>query len=101
MRSNIVLSIAVMFLTIYAVRALPLLLIRKKIENNFIKSFLYYVPFVSLSVMTFPSILYSTDSLISGIAGFVAGLILALISGNLFLVSIGACAAVFIAELIC
>lgn len=57
MNHNIYAAILVMFLTIYAVRALPLTLIRKEIKNPFIQSFLYYVPYVSLSVMTFPSIL--------------------------------------------
>ena len=54
MHHNIYASILVMFLTIYAVRALPLTLIRREIRNPFIQSFLYYVPYVSLSVMTFP-----------------------------------------------
>lgn len=52
MHHNIYASILVMFLTIYAVRALPLTLIRREIRNPFIQSFLYYVPYVSLSVMT-------------------------------------------------
>ena len=66
MNHNIYASILVMFLTIYAVRALPLTLIRKEIKNPFIQSFLYYVPYVSLSVMTFPSILSATGNQITG-----------------------------------
>lgn len=93
-------SILVMFLTIYAVRALPLTLIRKEIKNPFIQSFLYYVPYVSLSVMTFPSILSATGNRITGIIGFLAGILLAWIDGNLFRVSIGACLAVYIAEIV-
>ena len=100
MHHNIYASILVMFLTIYAVRALPLTLIRREIRNPFIQSFLYYVPYVSLSVMTFPSILSATGNRITGIVGFVAGMILAWIDGNLFRVSIGACVAVYIAEMI-
>ena len=101
MNHNIYASILVMFLTIYAVRALPLTLIRKEIKNPFIQSFLYYyVPYVSLSVMTFPSILSATGNQITGIIGFAAGVILAWIDGNLFRVSIGACVAVYIAEMI-
>ena len=96
MHHNIYASILVMFLTIYAVRAL----IRREIRNPFIQSFLYYVPYVSLSVMTFPSILSATGNRITGIVGFVAGVILAWIDGNLFRVSIGACVAVYIAEMI-
>ena len=76
MHHNIYASILVMFLTIYAVRALPLTLIRREIRNPFIQSFLYYVPYVSLSVMTFPSILSATGNRITGIVGFVAGMIL-------------------------
>ena len=91
--------IAVMALVSYAIRVLPLTLIRKPIKNQFIQSFLYYVPYVSLSVMTFPSILSATGNRITGIVGFVAGVILAWIDGNLFRVSIGACVAVYIAEM--
>ena len=100
MHHNIYASILVMFLTIYTVRALPLTLIRREIRNPFIQSFLYYVPYVSLSVMTFPSILSATGNRITGIVGFVAGVILAWIDGNLFRVSIGACVAVYITEMI-
>lgn len=100
MKHNIYASILVMFLTIYAVRALPLTLIRKEIKNPFIQSFLYYVPYVSLSVMTFPSILSATGDRITGFVGFAAALLLAWIDGNLFRVSIGACVAVYVAELL-
>ncbi len=100
MKHNIYASILVMFLTIYAVRALPLTLIRKEIKNPFIQSFLYYVPYVSLSVMTFPSILSATENRITGLIGFAAAMLLAWIDGNLFRVSIGACVAVYVAELL-
>ncbi|MDO5406988.1 MAG: AzlD domain-containing protein [Eubacteriales bacterium] len=100
MQHNVYASLLVMFLTIYSVRALPLTLIRKEIKSRFIQSFLYYVPYVSLSVMTFPSILSATDSPVSGLVGFLAGVVLAWVDGNLFRVSIGACTAVFIAELL-
>lgn len=99
MQHNVYLSLLIMFLTIYSVRALPLTLIRKEIKNRWIQSFLYYVPYVSLSVMTFPSILSATESPVSGLIGFAAGVILSWIDGNLFRVSIGACMAVYIAEL--
>lgn len=99
MQHNVYASLLVMFLTIYLVRALPLTLIRKEIKSRFIQSFLYYVPYVSLSVMTFPSILSATESPVSGLLGFLAGVVLAWVDGNLFRVSIGACTAVFIAEL--
>lgn len=99
MRPNIYVSLFVMFFTIYAVRALPLTLLKKEIKSTFIRSFLYYVPYVSLSVMTFPAILSATSDVRSGLAGFAAASILAWVDGNLFRVSIGACAAVYLVEL--
>ena len=99
MQPDIYASLLVMFLTIYAVRALPLTLLRKEIQSPFIRSFLYYVPYVSLSVMTFPAILSATASFWSGLAGFVAAVLLAWVDGNLFRVSIGACIVVYLVEL--
>lgn len=98
MNNNILLLLTAA-LTIFAIRALPLTLIQKEIKNTFIKSFLYYVPYVTLAVMTFPAILEATRSPISGFIGFVVGLLVAYFSGNLFKVAISACVAVYIAEL--
>ena len=98
MNHNIYASILVMFLTIYAVRALPLTLIRKEIKNPFIQSFLYYVPYACLAAMTFPAILKATDSIISGAAGFLVALIAAYKEKSLITVALLACAAVFIVE---
>lgn len=92
--------ILVAFLTIYAVRALPMTLIRRDIKNPFIRSFLYYVPYVTLAVMTFPAILAATGSTASAVAGFAAALLIAYFDGNLFRVALGACAVVYIAELL-
>lgn len=92
-------ALLVVGLTTYAVRALPLTLLRKEIKNRTICSFLYYVPYVSLSVMTFPAILSATASLWSALAGLAAAVIIAWVDGNLFRVSIGACMAVFFVEL--
>lgn len=86
--------------TLYLIRMLPLSLIRKDITNKYIRSFLYYVPFVTLSVMTFPAILHATGSVWSGLAGFVVGVVLAFFDGNLFRVALGSCVAVFVAELL-
>lgn len=96
---NTYLKLLIMFATIYTVRAIPLTLLRKEIKNPFFRSFLYYVPYVSLSVMTFPAILSATGSFASALFGFVVAVILAWVDGNLFHVSIGGCVAVFIAEL--
>ncbi len=83
----------------YIIRVLPLTLIRKPIKNRFIKSFLYYVPYVTLSVMTFPAIIESTQSPISGIAAFVVGIVMAYFGAGLFPVAITCCAVVGISEL--
>ncbi len=84
--------------SIYLIRALPMTLIRRDIRNPFIRSFLHYVPYVTLSVMTFPAILSATGSLASAWAGFAAGAALAYLDGNLFRVALGACLAVYLAE---
>lgn len=99
MQHNVYIYIAVITLVTYLIRVLPLTLIRKQIKNTFIRSFLYYVPYVTLAVMTFPAIIHATDSIWSGIAALVVGIAMAWFSGNLFLVAISSCAVVFILEL--
>ena len=94
------LYIAVVALVTYAIRVLPLTLIQKEIKNKFIRSFLYYVPYVTLAAMTFPAIVTATDSIWSGIAALVVGVLVAWFSGNLFLVAISACSVVFLMELL-
>lgn len=84
----------------YLIRVIPFVLINKKIENRFINSFLYYIPYTVLSAMTFPAILYATGSLVSAIAGLVAAILLAYRGKGLVVVAIGACAAVLVVELI-
>lgn len=82
----------------YLIRMLPLTLIQKKITNTYIRSFLYYIPYACLTAMTFPAILYATQSPISGAAGLVTAVILALRKKSLITVAGFACIAVFIAE---
>ena len=84
----------------YLIRLLPLTFIRKEIKNTFIRSFLYYVPYVTLSVMTFPAILSATDSLWSALAGFTTAIFVAWNGGSLIRVSAVACIAVFLIELL-
>ena len=84
----------------YLIRLLPLLFIRRKIKNRFVCSFLYYVPYSVLSVMTFPAVFYSTDSLISAILGTVSAIFLAYKRKSLITVAAGACLAVLVCELI-
>ena len=97
---NTYIYIAVVALVTYAIRVLPLTLIQKEIKNQFIRSFLYYVPYVTLAVMTFPAIVTATDSIWSGVAALVVGVLVAWFSGNLFLVAISACSVVFLVELL-
>ena len=88
------------FVIIYLIRVLPLTFIRKPIKSVFIRSFLYYVPYVTLAVMTFPAIIHATSSLISGIAALVVGVLVALWKGDLLKVAAACCVVVFIIELI-
>ncbi len=82
----------------YLIRVLPLTLIRKPIKNRFIRSFLYYVPYVTLAVMTFPAIIQATQSPIAGIIALAVGIILSFFGAGLFSVACVCCAVVFIAE---
>ena len=84
----------------YLIRVLPLTLIRKPIENKFLQSFLYYVPYVTLAVMAFPAIITATETPISGVAAFIVAVLVAWIDGNLFKVAVASCIAVYITELI-
>ena len=99
MEHNIYVYIAVMSAVTVAIRILPLTLIRKQVSNRFIRSFLYYVPYVTLSVMTFPAIFQATQSPIVGIIAFIIGIIAAWFNAGLFKVSIICCSVVFILEL--
>ena len=98
--NNIYLYILVMAIVTYLIRAIPLTLIRKKIENNFIKSFLYYIPYVTLSAIIFPAILYATDSIISAAISFIIALFLSYKKLNMIYVAIISCVMVYITELI-
>ncbi len=91
--------IFVMAAVTYLIRVLPLTLIRKEIKNKYIRAFLYYVPYVTLSAMTVPAIFYATNSVYSAAAGFAAALVLAMLGFKLMTVALGACGVVFILEL--
>ena len=100
MRYNVYLYILAMWLVSYAIRALPLTLIRRQITNRTVRSFLYYVPYVTLAVMTFPAILTATRSTLSAALALVAGIALAWFGGSLFQVCVVCCAVVFLSELV-
>ena len=98
MKHNLYMYIFVMAAVTYLIRMLPLTLIQKEIKNSFIKSFLYYVPYACLTAMTFPAILYATDSPISAFAGLVVAVIFALKEKSLVTVACFSCIAVFVME---
>lgn len=96
----LLICIAVMAVTTYLIRVTPMVVFRKKINNRFVKSFLYYVPYTVLAAMTFPAIFSSTGTYISAIAGCVVAVILAFFKRGLVIVALGAAATVFIVQLL-
>ena len=100
MQTNVYLYIAVMAAVTIAVRVLPLTLIRGQIRNRILRSFLYYVPYVTLAVMTFPAIMEATQAPLAGLLALAAGVLLAGFGASLFQVSVLCCVVVFAAELI-
>ena len=98
MSKNINLYILVMFAVTYLVRVLPVTLIRRKIRSPFLQSFLYYVPYVTLAVMTFPAIIESTQTPVSGVLALAAGILAAWFHASLFQVASLCCIVVLIAE---
>ena len=99
MTHSIWLYIAIMSLVSYLIRVLPVTLIRRQIKNRFIRSVLFYLPYVTLSVMTVPAIFSICDNPLCGIAALVVAIVTAWLSGNLLLSATGACAAVFLISL--
>ncbi len=97
---NIYMYILVMALVTYLIRMLPLTLIRKEIKSNYIKSFLYYVPYATLAAMTFPAILHASDDMRASVIGFAVALGLSYRKKSLLTVAVCACIVVFVAELI-
>lgn len=97
---SIYLYIFTMALTTYLIRVLPMTIFRKPIRSRFLKSFLYYVPYACLTAMTFPAILSSTASVISGAAALIVGVFLAYKGKPLILVALASSAAVLATELV-
>ena len=98
MRNNYV-YILIMAGVTFLVRVLPLTLIRREIRNQFLRSFLYYVPYVTLAVMTFPAIIEATQSPAAGLLALLVGVVLAWRRTSMFLISGLCCVTVFLAEL--
>ena len=99
MKHNVYVYIFVMFAVTYIIRVLPLTLIRKPITNRFIRSFLFYVPYVTLAVMTFPDIIHATNVPLAGLLALIAGIALAWSGKSLFVVAVMSCAVVFVTEM--
>ena len=95
---SIYIYIFTMALTTYLIRMLPLTIFRKPIRSRFLRSFLHYVPYACLSAMTFPAILSSTESILSGAAALIIAVILAYRGKSLLTVSLAASAAVMVTE---
>ena len=95
---NILLYILAMALTTYLIRVLPMTIFRKPIKSRFLRSFLYYVPYCCLTAMTFPAILSSTASMLSGAAALIVAVILAYRGKSLIVVALSSSAAVLITE---
>jgi len=98
MNHNIYLYILVMFGVSYLIRSLPITLIRGRITSPFLQSFLYYVPYATLAVMTFPAIIESTQVPAAGFLALVAGIAAAWLGASLFQVASLCCAVVLAAE---
>lgn len=96
----IILGIAVMAVVTYLIRVLPMVIFRKKITNVRVQSFLYYVPYVVLAAMTFPSVFSSAGTTASSVAGCVAAVILAFCKRGLLTVAVGASVVAYIVLLL-
>lgn len=100
MKTNTWIYIFIAFAVSYLIRVLPLTIFKKPVKNKFIRSFLFYVPYVALAVMTFPAILNATQSIWSGLVALLVGSVLALFGANLLPVAAASCLSAFIVELI-
>ena len=90
--------IFIMAAVTYLIRVLPMTIFKKPIKSRFVQSFLYYVPYVTIAVMTFPAIIHATQSPISGAIALCVGIIAALLGAGLFPVAVICCAVVFAVE---
>ena len=98
-RENFFVYLFVMAGVTYLLRMIPMVLVRKKITNRFILSFLYYIPYTVLSVMTVPAIFFAAD-LIPATVGFAVALFLGFKEKSLVTVAMLSCAAVLVTQII-
>ncbi len=83
----------------YLVRMIPMVLIKEKIKNKFILSFLHYIPYTVLSAMTIPACFYATGNPITAAIGFIVAVVAALINRSLIQVAVLSCVAVLVTDL--
>ena len=72
----------------YLVRMIPLVLVKKQIQNKFLLSFLYYIPYTVLASMTVPAVFFSTGDYVSASVGIIVAVILAFKEKSLISVSL-------------
>jgi len=99
-KHKIIICILLAIITTNIIRILPMALIKGQIRNSFLRSFLYYVPYVTLSVMTFPAILETTVSPVTGLAALIFGIVAAWRGFGLFPVAAICCAIVYLMDTI-
>lgn len=99
-RPEFFLYLLVMAGVTYLIRALPLILFKKKIKNKFVLSFLHYMPYAVLAVMTVPAMLYATGSIIAGAVGMIVALVSAYFNRSLITVALLTCIAAYITQVI-
>ena len=97
-KHSIVVCIVLAIITTNLIRVVPMLLIKGQISNRFLRSFLYYVPYVTLAVMTFPSMVQTTMSPLSGIVALITGIVAAWRGMGLFPVAAICCAIVYLMD---
>ena len=90
--------LAIMALSTYLIRAVPFALVRRKIENRFLRSFLYYIPYAVLTAMTFPAVLFAAGNVAAASVGFAVAILFALWGKGLTTVAVAASAAVYLAD---
>lgn len=98
--NSLFIYISLMAITVFLIRVLPLTLIQKQIKSRFIRSFLYYVPYITLSVMTFPAMMDSTINPLAGVIALIVGIFFAYKEKGLFKVTVIVCLTVLIIEFI-
>ena len=97
-KHEMIVCILLAIITTNLIRILPMVLIQGRIQNVFLRSFLYYVPYVTLAVMTFPAIVESTLSPYAGLAALLIGLVAAWRRLGLFPVACICCAVAYLID---